>query len=709
MNTIRISIGEIWRILACCALVLPMSAGHAQAQSQPVGRHALLIGISKYDAYNTSGMFPNLDCDRDVQLMADVLKQKYGFTDKDITILSSTSTVNGIVVPTPEKTTKQAILDAIKQIVAETHSGDIVYIHYSGHGSQVLDSQKPDGLDSAIVPADYHNDQSSEDTSNEICGKTIASYLQSLQAVKPAQVVLSFDCCHSGDVSRGAAKKRGLTYAEYSDWYDRTYHRLPPEPKSNPQAHDTSSVALNGLDNKGYVLISACSNDELASETEDSDPTMGRLSKVLVHVLATANSTTTYRQVFDQINTLFEAKYTDQHPQIAGDRDTYLLGGTAPKAVNYVTVHQGGATGFVLDAGALQDVTIGSTYTIYRKDADPAKLDDSSKLTVATVSDTGFSPTSADLSITPAPADASAFAGARAVEKTHNYSLSLLKFDEASLRNVAPDQSDAVLAKLKDLSMVTTDYPAGTVPDVKLVKGETGNGKTSGPATVWLARGDTGFEFKQIDLTKDLASQISDDLDREARYRYVLGMNPPASIQSGAVSVDIRLVSATQVKDQYGDVTWAPDDNSKTSPHNIGDYFMIEVRNTGNENEHVTVLDIDSDGTIALRWPESGGGEDDNLVSKGQTWIPLWLPNHVAEPAVYKFDTPDPGGEFYKAIATDSYVDLSGLARGERGPTNPFDQIAAPALTGTRGSDTVAAPTVWDTAETKAVVVAPAP
>jgi uncharacterized caspase-like protein len=155
-------------------------------------------------------MFPNLDCDRDIAQIAAALKSNFGFKDEDIISLTS--------VPSPGHTTRVAILSALYKLISETQAGDIVYVHFSGHGSQVLDPDKPDGLDSTIVPADYRVNQSSEQTSNEISGKTIGQILLKLQQKRPAQITLSFDCCHSGDISRGAAKKRGLTYMDYVDW-----------------------------------------------------------------------------------------------------------------------------------------------------------------------------------------------------------------------------------------------------------------------------------------------------------------------------------------------------------------------------------------------------------------------------------------------------------------------------------------------------------
>jgi len=638
-------------------------------------------------------MFPNLDCDRDIAQIAAALKSNFGFKDEDIISLTS--------VPSPGHTTRVAILSALYKLISETQAGDIVYVHFSGHGSQVLDPDKPDGLDSTIVPADYRVNQSSEQTSNEISGKTIGQILLKLQQKRPAQITLSFDCCHSGDISRGAAKKRGLTYMDYVDWFKRTYHRDPPLPvSSKAETGGQSNSALDDLTGKGYVVISACANDEAASETSDSDPAMGRLSKVLAHVFAAATNETTYRQVWDEVKANFEAKYSDQHPQFAGQLDTFLLGGVAPAPSNAIPIHLGGATGFVLDSGSLQDVTIGSTYDIYSKNA--LKFDETTKIGEGVV--TRISPTNAALTIKPAPSNPEVFAAAQAIEKVHRYAISPLLFDAASVRAVVPQLASTILTDVKALSMVATNIPAGRTPDIKLASAHATAANLRGAANVVLERGDTGYALDTIPVDNDLPSRLSVDLDREARYRYVLGLNPPASSRTGSIAVGIRIVPALPTSDQFGDQVWAPDDSGKYVPQKIGDYFMIEVRNSGKVKSHVSILDLESSDAITVQWPAENAGEYDNLLLPNQDWTPVWQTGNVAAPCVWQFDTADPG-EIYKAFATDTPTDFRGLQRGEsRGPGSPFDQLLAPGLTGARGSSEVLAPTLWDSAQTVVAV-----
>ncbi len=70
---------------------------------------------------------------------------RYGFSENAIRTLRD------------EEATRDRMLAAFNQIVKEAGPDDVVYIHYSGHGSQVQDlngDEPDDQLDETIVPAD---------------------------------------------------------------------------------------------------------------------------------------------------------------------------------------------------------------------------------------------------------------------------------------------------------------------------------------------------------------------------------------------------------------------------------------------------------------------------------------------------------------------------------------------------------------------------
>ena len=98
-----------------------------------------MIGINNYKA--VPHLFGSLN---DVAAMKQILATRWGFPDENIRTL------------TDQQATRAAILAAMRDIVRESGPNDTVFIHYSGHGSQVqdLNGDEDDGLDETLVPWD---------------------------------------------------------------------------------------------------------------------------------------------------------------------------------------------------------------------------------------------------------------------------------------------------------------------------------------------------------------------------------------------------------------------------------------------------------------------------------------------------------------------------------------------------------------------------
>ena len=102
---------------------------------------ALLVGINKYK-------IPGADlngCVNDVANMRDILLKFFGFTTKEIRVLVD------------ERATKKNIMERLKWLVSGAKAGDRLLLHYSGHGSQVVDrdgDELKDRMDEIICPHD---------------------------------------------------------------------------------------------------------------------------------------------------------------------------------------------------------------------------------------------------------------------------------------------------------------------------------------------------------------------------------------------------------------------------------------------------------------------------------------------------------------------------------------------------------------------------
>lgn len=106
-------------------------------------KKAFLCGINYPDT-----PYPLKGCVNDVNLMAKVLTEKYGFTAPNRRML------------TDKAATAAAIRERLEWLVADAQPGDVLYFHYSGHGSQMVNQSydtedfEPDNKDEIIVPYD---------------------------------------------------------------------------------------------------------------------------------------------------------------------------------------------------------------------------------------------------------------------------------------------------------------------------------------------------------------------------------------------------------------------------------------------------------------------------------------------------------------------------------------------------------------------------
>ncbi|HYL25668.1 MAG TPA: caspase family protein, partial [Burkholderiales bacterium] len=160
-------------LVACCAFV-PLAA-----LAQTGVKRALLVGINNYAAV------PRLQGSvNDVETMRQVLVSRWGFAERNITVL------------TDERATRAAIMAALDRLVKEAGPDDIVYFHFSGHGSQVkdLNGDEDDGLDETIIPQDGRVGDVRDIVDDELD--------EIFARLKARSVLIVLDSCHSGTATR---------------------------------------------------------------------------------------------------------------------------------------------------------------------------------------------------------------------------------------------------------------------------------------------------------------------------------------------------------------------------------------------------------------------------------------------------------------------------------------------------------------------------
>jgi len=144
-------------------------------------KKALTIGINYIHVPNTSLR----GCIDDIENMTEILVQQYGFLNENVVQLRDDSNQ-----PSAQPTRSNILRELIK-IVEESDKCSEIWIHYSGHGSQIRDtlSEKPDGLDEVIVPVDFNQ-------SGFIADIEIFDIIKNTKC----KTMLVFDSCHSATV-----------------------------------------------------------------------------------------------------------------------------------------------------------------------------------------------------------------------------------------------------------------------------------------------------------------------------------------------------------------------------------------------------------------------------------------------------------------------------------------------------------------------------
>jgi len=350
-------------ILLMVLLLLGAAAGpHSDvfaADNSPPGRKiALLIGIQDYIAFPQGDWLDLPGCENDVENIRTVLASQYGFTD--IRILKD------------RDATRENMLAALRKLVAEAGPQDTVFIHFSGHGSQVQDlnsDDADDNLDETLLAADARMDGVPDIVDDEL-----GRILDRLQA-QNAVVVL--DSCHSGTATRGG----GTPVARYTGVDERVelYRGIPECTAAAPSAAGKDLI-LPARTN--YVLITAAGPHQNAlSVPRQGQPDVwgGLLTFALLDAFKEATPMTTYGELIDQVDRnvksyaltyhlsnapqprLEAGEGADNWPVLNPDREMAL----APT----VPVREVKGDSVILGAGSAFGVVVGSVYLVFAADA----------------------------------------------------------------------------------------------------------------------------------------------------------------------------------------------------------------------------------------------------------------------------------------------------------------------------------------------------
>lgn len=275
-------------------------------------KKALLVGI------NYTGTKNELHgCVNDVMTMSEILSSRFGFASNQKRMLTDSSA------------TTKAILERLEWLVEGAASGDVLFFHYSGHGSQVIDSDydsdfEPDGVDEIICPVDI-------DWRTKII--TDDKLKQIFDRVPPGvNLTVIMDCCHSGSMLDQTS-----FYQPFGPAAIPVAGKSPNKSRGIPMPADIAnrgvglnlkvkqkSVQSRDMDKTG-ILISGCQSYQTSADAWIHNKFMGAATYALARELEKYNYSIDYRTLVTNMNEDMKKWGYEQRPELDGNPTLYGL------------------------------------------------------------------------------------------------------------------------------------------------------------------------------------------------------------------------------------------------------------------------------------------------------------------------------------------------------------------------------------------------
>lgn len=267
-----------------------------------MAKKALLIGINRY-------RIPGADlrgCVNDVNNLQAVLTQSYGFASKDVTVLTDFAA------------TTKAMQSAIAALVRDGRTGDVLLLHYSGHGANVLDvsGDEPDRRDEILCPTDL-------DWHKPLLDDWLRQTFNRLRTGVSLTVIM--DCCHSGSNTRVLLPPDAPIIERYLpnplDLLEvESGRKLRGKVKGSLRASAAATRKKQDVVNVDIpeLLITGCRDTQTSADAYIGGTYNGALTYCLVETLKAAGGQLSYRQLHEgTIRRLKQGNFT-QVPQIEG-------------------------------------------------------------------------------------------------------------------------------------------------------------------------------------------------------------------------------------------------------------------------------------------------------------------------------------------------------------------------------------------------------
>lgn len=604
-------------------------------------KHALIIAIGNYNFKETK--WAPISSLNDIPIIKDALI-KQGFPEDNIIIIKD------------NEATKDGIVRNLSLLKERVNKGDVVLVHYSGHGQQIQDDNgdEVDGYDEALIPIDAHNrfQKGVYEGENHLRDEELGNLLNQIRIkiTQTGNLLVVLDACHSGTGTRGLTKVRGTEVPFKQDGYNG----------SSQQDNDAFGVLTEQEDAAPMVSFFGASPHELNYEYEAKPGTyVGSLSYAFAKAFSEANNNTTYRGIFDKIKLEMSSIAPKQTPQSEGTLDQEILGGNIVGQINYFRVsHYYDNKNMTLDAGQLSGIHEGTKVGFYDMNVtDPSESEPKAtgKIIFADL-------TTADVELDETLEEKTAksswvFITEKSFGKL-NVSVKLsLKNNE--LRNALKNKINKT-----DLIAIVDDNPDLIIEeDNEYTRGNSVQIYSKFDYVLWsqpAAKDNT--EQTANDILKNIESYSQTKFLRnieveDEKLNTTFSFIPVKTKQAGRRTLVDEVMPIEEKQDNLGNLIFEE-----------GDYFKVKVTNNGYKGAYFTLIDIQPNDKINVLIPYGNNSSADYYLEPGGSW----------ESPLFVFGKPY-GNEVFKLITTEEPMDLRPViqtrgesARGSKEKSNPF-------------------------------------